>query len=151
MTLDVERLHHVIERYITREYLTIQAPRAVGVTTSFEQLLLAEAQLADGGSHFVYVAINENAAKHMQDRFVRLLNSEPGMIIDRYQHQQLRIRGSGMVFFFVGVEYFSQRFAFLGTKVDKVFVDVVGDLPITYYKPLCDKLLMMQARGTEIV
>lgn len=151
MTLDVERLHHVIERYITREYLTIQAPRAVGVTTSFEQLLLAEAQLADGGSHFVYVAINENAAKHMQDRFARLLNSEPGMIIYRHQHQQLHIRNSGTVFFFVGVEYFSQRFAFLGTKVDKVFVDVVGDLPITHYKPLCDKLLMMQARGTEIV
>lgn len=148
MIIDVDRLHHVIEQYVIRDTLAITSPKDAGVTTAVEQLLLAEVQLVDvPGRHFIYITDNEVEAAQVQYQFIRLLHTEPGISVRLNQRGQIRLNVADVVIFFVGVAYFCQRFTFMGTQVDKIFVDITQPPP----PGMEEKLLLMQERGTEIV
>jgi hypothetical protein len=151
MTLDVERLHTNIEQHIERDTLFVKAPRGAGITTTIEQLMLAEVQLADAGSHFLYLTDTPDDAAKVQQEFVRLICAEPGIALDTNQCRQIRIRDTDVVFFFVEVDYFLKYYAFRGTRLDKIFVDVRGMYTATQALDVQNKLTCMQICGTEIV
>lgn len=115
------------------------------------QLMVGEAQLADGGSHFIYVAINDLEAYHIKYQFVRQVRSEPGITVVRNQHQMIGLHPSNTVFFFVGLEYFSQRFAFVGTRIDRVFVDLPPDLTQQQLELFHAKIQILIAHGADII
>ena len=146
MIIDIDHLHHVVTWLDGGLH-----PRGIGVTTAVLYLMLGEAQLADADTHFVYVAMNEVDARHAQNLFVRMLCGEPGLELNRNQYQQIQLKHSGMVFFFVGLEYFTQRFAFTGTRINRIFTDLPGDLSTDQQESLNTKLHILQAHGADII
>ena len=151
MILDVDRLHCTINQYIERDTLFIQAPQDVGVTTSIKLLMLAEAQLADARSQFLYLTDTFDDAAAVQQDFVRMLCAEPGLQLSANQSRQIRIRDTDVVFFFVEVDYFLKYYAFRGTRLDKIFVDVSGAYTAMQTLDIQTKLECLRRSETEIV
>lgn len=142
---DLDKLHTTI---IQLHEHGVGRDKGQGYSTAFLSLLLGEAQLSDGDTCIVYVAETDVDAAHMRERFVRQVAAEPGLVIWRHTYQQIGIYPKRQVFFFVGAEYMAQRFSFLGTRIDKLFLDMPDFM---LGKILRDKLTLLSDRGTEII
>jgi hypothetical protein len=144
--LDVDHLHHTLEQI----YAGADTVAGDGRTTAYMHMLLGEVWLADAGSCFVYVAETPQAARNAMLRFLVYISNEPTVQVRYHTTQQIILDPSRLSFFFVDVEYFVRRFAFLGTSVSKVFIDIPHTTSSTYAE-VVSKAQILHVNGTDIV
>jgi hypothetical protein len=144
--LDIDRLHRVLDQI----YAGDSTGAGAGRTTAYMHMLLGEVWLADAGSCFVYVAETPTMARHAMLQFLVYVSNEPTVQMRHTTTRQIILDPTHISFFFVDVDYFVRRFAFLGTAVSKVFIDV-PPINSTAYDAAVNKAHQLHTNGTDII
>ena len=115
-------------------------------------LFRSEVQLCDAlNRHFVYITVNEASATRVCRQFVKLLREEADVHIAHEYNNEIRVAETNTVFFFMGMERFLHRYVLMGTKLDRIFVDISTYGTYKQRTQLADKLMVLRSVGAEII
>jgi hypothetical protein len=146
--MDLDRLHASVEDLLSG----YRYHRGKGYTFAYHQLMLGERFLADDHTCFMYIGETYEAAQQALHRFVKAIEAIDGPYgYTLRSRMHVHLPGIDQDYFFVGLEDFLHPYAFMGTRIDRIFLDVSAELQAVRDMDISCKLEHFSLRGTDLI